>query len=501
MERQVFLFDVDGQKALGFNTGLDSRAFARAKFAQFITEPGFISGFDGANSSVNLWKAVGVVEYSEAEASEAKMVVWGPPLPFKWERLDFLLNDKDRREEALAAIRSWIQAVYGLWEKNHAPTGAPPPLWPCTALIGENQSGEVFFAPQSLALRCLMANESNRINNRYVHPDLNSMNAVAFTAAVMLYHVFAGSPAFTAPDEIILHEDMREGNFLPIRLAVPGLDSRLAVLIQTALSQNVKKGGLPDGRRLLEGFLEILQQNGRTAPLSSFVNPLSETDKLLIEKEKTQYLKTNTASVNTRRFVKRNAAVLLGSFAAVIIAVLMVNSVIKSRSALSTAGMETVEVIESYYDAFGKLDHPWMEACVIKGAGKDDISMVMNLFIISKLRQAYEQNLRPSIISAKEWLEAGGGQVNAQVFGVTDLQITMNNDFLTMNTPNEVFYRVNYTLWVPGEAGDVPEKGQDDMTRAVEYLPPKSVSRVDYITLVQQKGNWRISEISRVFTD
>jgi hypothetical protein len=339
------------------------------------------------------------------------------------------------------------------------------------------------------------------------------MNASAFTAAAMLYHIFAGSPAFPAADEIVLHEDMREGNFLPIRLAAPGLDDKLAALIQTALSQralsqkalsqNVKKSGLPNGTRLLEDFLAALRTDPTdpTDPLSSFVIRLSEADKLSIEKEKTQYLKTKTVEVKTKRFVRRNAAILFGCFAALVIAALITNSVIKSRSALSTAGMTPVQVIESYYNSFGKLDHQWMEACVIKDAGKDDINMVINLFVISKLRQAYEKNLRPSIISAKDWQEAGGERVDVQVFGVTDLHIT-DSKYHIANS-NEVTYQVDYTLWVPGEAVDETETGQDAMAnkRAVEYLPPKSTFRADFVTLVQKKGNWRISEIIRVFAD
>jgi hypothetical protein len=493
MERQVFVFDVDQQEALGFDTGLDSRAFARAKFAQFITEPGLIVSLDRSNSSVNVWKASGVVEYSEGETTEATMAVWGPP--FKGDRVDLLLHDNEKRDVALAAIRLWIRSVLALGEENKIP------LWPCAALTGENQSSEIFFAPPGLASHCLMAKESNKINNRYVHPDLGGMNAAAFTAAAMLYRVFAGFPAFAAADEITLHEDMREGNFLPIRFAVPGLDGRLAALIQNALNQNAKKGGLPNGTRLLEGFLEILRTDPTdpTDPLSSFVSHLSEADSLIIEKEKTQYLKTNNASVNTRRFVKRNAAVLLGSLAAVVIVILIVNSIIKSRSALSTAGMEPIQVIESYYSSFEKLDHSWMEACVINGTGKDDINMVMNLFVISKLRQAYEYNIRSSFISAKEWLEMGGGQVTFQVFGVTDLQITVSSEQLAVS--NEARYRVDYTLWVPGEAAGDPEMEQKTLGEADGYLPPKAFYRTDFVTLVQKKGNWRISEIRRVSAD
>jgi len=482
MEKHVFLFDVEGQEALGFDTGLDSGAFARAKFAQFITEPGFIVSLGGQLPSVNLWKASGVVEQPTVE--QFTMVVWGPS--FKGERLDLLLHDNEKRDESLAAIRNWIQAVLALGEKKQVP------LWPCAALIGENQPAEVFFAPSSLALHCLMAKESNKINNRYIHPDLNNLNAAAFTAAAMLYQLFAGSPAFPAADEITLHEDMREGNFLPIRLAAPGLDSRLAALIQNSLSQNGKKGSLPNGARLLEELLRTLVQDDRTISPDSFVNSLSEADKLSIEKEKVQYLKTTTTTVNTRRFVKRNSAILLGIFAAVVIAGLTANSIIKSRSAMSTAGMEPVEVVESYYNAFEKLDHLWMDACVIKGAGKDDISMVMNLFIISKYRQVYEQSTQSSFISAREWLEMGGGQVQLQVFGVTDLQITGIN---TVSDNNEAQYRVDYTLWVPGEAEDDPETIHYPYT---QYIPPISFRRSDFLTLVQKKGKWRISEIKRL---
>jgi hypothetical protein len=465
MERQVFLFDIEGKEALGFDTGHDSRAFARARFDQFITEPGFIVSLEGPASSVKFWKADGVAEHNT-------MVVWGPP--FKGDRLDLLLHDNNKRNETLAAIRLWIQATHGLGKEHTVP------LWPCSVLIGGSGGiNEVFFAPPSLAQHCLMAEESNKINNRYVHPDLNGMNAAAFTAAAMLYLIFTGASAFSAmpgiTDDIVLHEDMREGNFLPVRLAAPGLDDKLAALIQRALDQNAKKDGLPNGERLLEEFIAIL----RTDSPDSFFKKISEADILSIEKEKTQYLKTKTASVKTRRFVTRNAALLIGSFAALVIAVLIANSVIRGRSALSTKGMEPVQVIESYYNAFGELNHQWMEACVINKAGKDDINMVTGYFLIGKIRQAYEHTVSPFIISAKEWLESGGGQVSLLVFGVTDIQITGNG---------EERYRVDYTLWIPDVDGDSPQAGNS---------PPNSFHHTDYVTLVQKRGRWRISEIVR----
>jgi len=492
MENEIFLFDVEGQKALGFDTGLDSRAFARAKFAQFITEPGFIVSINGQPPSVKLWKVSGVMERKAADGQSA-MVVWGPA-PFsstasEEKRLDLLINDVEKRDKALAAISLWIRAILALGEKFQAP------LWPCAALVGEGgSSGEVFFAPPGIATHCLMAKDQNKFNNRYVHPSLNGMNAAAFTAAAMLYRIFAGVSAFSAEDEIILHEDMREGNFLPVKLAAPGLRDDLAALMQSALYQGVKNNiGLPNGTRLLEELIAILRPDDKTIPAASFITRLSEADALAIDKEKTQYLKTKTASVNTKRFVRRNAVVLLCGFAAVVIAALIANSIIRGRSALTTAGMEPIQVIESYYNAFEKLDHQWMDACVINKAGKDDINTVINLFVMDKMRQAYGLNIRSSFIPAKEWLENGGGQTSFQVFGVTDMQITDNSEQVTGN--REIHYRVDYTLWVPGEAAEESEirRETDD-----QYVPPEAIRRTDYITLIQKKGNWRISEIKRV---
>nr|AGS52291.1 hypothetical protein [uncultured bacterium contig00061] len=110
--------------ALGFDTGLDARAFAQAQFAQAITEPGLIV----RGGSAGLWKASGVFEFA-GDDGRLSLVVWGPP--FEGDHLDLLLNgDKD---QALAAICLWIQAVMTAGENS-----LPAPFWPCAAMIESN---------------------------------------------------------------------------------------------------------------------------------------------------------------------------------------------------------------------------------------------------------------------------------------------------------------------------------------------------------------------------
>jgi hypothetical protein len=483
-------FEVNGRKALGFDTGLDSRAFAQTKLARLITEPGLIvrPGRTG-KSAVESWKPSGVSEASVSNNRQT-MMIWGSPV--EGERFDVLF-DNAPQDKIFGAITAWIRAILVL-------KGNPEfeiPLWPCTAMfLQESEGAAIFFAPPGLALR-----EVKDIDTKYVNPGLSGMNAAAFTAAVMLYRVFTGTLPFSAEDKSLLHQDMRDGNFLPIRFAVPGLDARLAALIQNALVPvRTKDGKIADGLALLEEILEFM----RTQPVStvSLIQPLSGVDQLLLEKKKKQYLKIKTASITTKRFVARNTAILAGCLAAIVAVALGAYSCAQSRAHLpSTAGMDPVQVVESYYYAMADLDHQMMEACVSGGAGKSDIRMVINFFVINKTSQSYGLNAPPIFTSAHKWQESGKGPTEIPVFGPADLRL----EWLGGSEENgEIHYRVHYTFWVPAQLADedmpppetalpqeTPESNITEDDLSLPYL------RSDLLTLIHKKGNWRISEIKR----
>jgi hypothetical protein len=322
------------------------------------------------------------------------------------------------------------------------------------------------------------------------------MNAAAFTVAAMLYRVCAGTPPFSAEDKSLLYQDMRDGNFLPIRFAVPGLDARLATLIQNALVPVITKDGrIADGTALIKEILKYVQ----TQPVSErvLVQPLSQGDQLLLEKEKKQYLKIKTASITTNRFVARNAALLAGCLAAMVAVALGAYSCAQTRARLpSTAGMEPFQIIETYYYAIGDLDHQIMEACVSGNAGKGDIRMVINFFVIGKTRQSYNINAPPLFISAHKW---PGGSTEIPVFGPADLRLTQ----LGGGEENgEIRYRVDYTFWTPSQLDDDAssmknEPSEEAESSAIENNLSLPYSRSDLVTLIRKKGNWRISEIKR----
>jgi hypothetical protein len=122
-----------------------------------------------------------------------------------------------------------------------------------------------------------------------------------------------------------------------------------------------------------------------------------------------------------------------------------------------------------------------MEACVTDGAGKGDIRVVVNLFVLGKTRQSYELRAAPIVISAHKWQQDGEGPTDIPLFGPADLRI----EWLGGNeNDDEMHYRVNYSFWIPAQ--DVDES-------QLSVSSPRS----DLLTLIRKKGNWRISEIKR----
>jgi hypothetical protein len=471
---------IENRPVLGFNTGLNARSFAQARLDSFLSEQGLIVFPDG---KVETWKPDGLAEVS------GSMVIYGPAFSGEW--LDTIVDDKARRDEALNALACWTDAVLSLesWQREGRQTESLQARhWPCAALIVTAEGvgypqGTVFFVPENLCLRCIKAAGEEgwlQLVEQYAHPDLSGLESAAFCASAMLYRVFSGIKCFAAQDDETLHQDMREGNFLPIRLAAISLNEDVADSIQQSLSQ--KKGDAMGGN-LLRQLQEGIKIATQPPAASSFFRLISDEERHELEKEKTQFQKRKKLSVNVRRFARQNTALILGISAALLLALGLGYSIAKSRAALpNTAGMDSLQVIEAYYSAFNELDHQAMEAIVARGAGKNDVNLVTNFFIITKVRQAYEHSWN-HFVPAREWRESGSPELEIPVFGITDLQI---RHLSGSEDSEEVRCLAGYTLWLPwSEAEDEQEESG-----------PVGTHYSIELRLARIKGNWRIVEIT-----
>jgi hypothetical protein len=471
MQYRIHISEIDGKKAVCFDTGLDPRSFARTKMSQSLIESGYIVHPDGTHE---VWRALGVNEV------DGVMRVWGSP--FTGKRLDLLIDELNNiyipeekkaalRQEALQAVTFWIRAKMLLGDTHSA-------FNPGAAFIDcedgkEHPKGSVFFTPPNLSNRCLLV-EGKELD-RFSCPDLTGMDAAAFSAGVMLYRILSGVLPYQS--DAVIFQDMREGVFLPPNLAVPALDKKICDLIQSALFLPFeKKRSTANGTDIIGNFLKILMiSENSTVSFSSLFSQLSLEENEQFTKEKKRFLFKQNYFVRTRRFVLRNKHAMIGATVGLsFIVFIFATTTASMRGRPTTAAMASDAVVVAYYEAFSSLDHMFMEAC-INGADRTDINAAANIFAIYRTRQTYEMSSRAIIIPARVWKESGGDLPAPDVFGVTDMVIEYK-----AGGENEsmIMYQADYLLWAP----DV------DFPRI----------RSDILTLKRdRKKNWRITEILR----
>jgi hypothetical protein len=364
------------------------------------------------------------------------------------------------------------------------------------ASAGNFPPGTVFFPPARLVKRTLETGDSlMRDAGRWVHPDLEGPEGTAFSTGAMLYRVFCGAPPFLADNSDELRQDIRESVYLPPHLAAPGIAPEIAAAIANSMSsvaQNREQHIRPS-----PDFIAGLTGPVYSRKVSSWFRPLGEEESAKIGAEREQYTRKKNLAVKTRRFVIRNTAIIAASFIALLVTALFIRNMIRHRAELpTTRGMTPVEVAEAYYGAFENLDHTLMEACVTNKAGKNDIDMVVNLYVMTKMRQAYETT-GESYITAQKWLEQGRLVTDKTVFGVTGLRIRP----LSENSESAVL-DAEYILWMPSaylreEEPALPAKPGGENAEEPAIIPPGGIANTDRLTLAFRNGMWRITGLER----
>jgi hypothetical protein len=468
--------DVDNTSVLYFDTGLNERAFAQAGLSKLITQEGVIVKNNGI---VEKWKIDGSAE------KNGNMFLWGRN--FTGRTLDVIIAGE--ANEALSAVRFWLKAQPQL--KLSAPhLKNSVSIAPC-GVVCSNEA--LLFLPEQLVARYIEAQQKTTEKIiRYVHPDLSGENAAVWSLACLLYRVFCKKDPFFSTDQDVLRQDIREAVFLPTRFACPGLDNRLDSLLQQTFSYPKKT--LPS----LKDFSFLITENDANEfkdppaflTTDDFIHIPSHEKLRTISAQSAKFIRKQQRITKLRRSLKKNKTLLFSVTAAILVVAIVVVSLIKDRANLpNTRGLSPIAVVETYYSAMGNLDHLVMSGCVLKKAGKDDIDMATELFVLGKVRQAYEVGKPPSIISAETWLQNGAQPTPAIVFGPSHLQVLpLDAD----SSDGEVSFKAQYKLWAPAFSPSPDDQTLDDSPSA-----PGEQSRIDEITLVLLKDQWRISQIKR----
>lgn len=470
----------DGRDATGVDTGLGPTAFAQSKSAALLTETGYLVGAAGA---VAEWRAEGVAE------TDGRMVVYGPRFSGT-----VLLDELAAEEDAGAALRLVLRRADAWAAVKAARPEAASPSPPCATLVSPD--GSVLFLPPRLVERALgwrSASERSSGAAAWSHPDMADDEAESFTLAALAYRAVSGAAPFAGADEDALRSAVRDGDAERAAFARPGLDAELAAAVDACLlapaSPAARRGSSvrtaaqaprPSPGALRAAIAGALER-GVVRELEA-----SELDRLRSDRERAARRRSD--AIGRGRFLRKHRTALVASAVAAVALALTVKSFVDSaKAAPTTAGMGAAEVAAAYYRSMGTLDHQMMDACVADGAGKRDIEAAMNLFVISRVRTAYERQV--TYQSAEEWVAAGSPETEAIVFGPSDLRIEEAGAGVGADRAE---FTASYRFWTREAAESA---GQEAGTYPEAVM--RSESRVDTLVLEKGKGRWRIVSIGR----
>ncbi|WP_304239528.1 hypothetical protein [Gracilinema caldarium] len=509
----IFHFEAEGQRALGFDTGLTPQAFAKARLGSLMTIQGII-----VDTAVHIWNIDGTVEH------QGHMVFYGKD--FKGESLEQILNRSD--DTPLYALQRYLKALT-IISKTDQSLFEQISLFPAGVLIAAD--GSVFFAPAALAKRVFEYKTPQLFIRKvlqWLHPDKTGPDAAAFTAAAIAYRLFTGTFPFpvsedTEPEKAKEHlvQDMRDGFCKSAMLAAPRLLPEVTALLDSILCPE------KDSPKGLEDLAALLGEPGSKG-LADFYKDVESRETELEEQKRNH--KRREFRIGTQRFLKKYKYALIAGVGTALALVIIIQSIISDQQKRpTTRGLAPLQVAEAYYRAFNTLDHQMMDACVAQGAGKGDIEAVMNLFVISRVREAYER--KTTVLDPETWKSQGSPATDATIFGITDLNLQQRTEIPGQPEQGATCQiEATYAFYYPepqNEMGHTPSTGPSVTPSAAEARPALSPEfpstppseppqseptpapspaphpalridkRKDILTLEWMRDRWRIAAIER----
>ncbi len=453
-----------GVKRLALPVGRVGKSGSFGRILALKGSPGWLVG-----ESVREWRFEGVTQQG------TDLLLYGPFVSGRSLQsiLDLPLAD------ALGYVSRLAAALVLLKEKEIPLFGLQT-----DAILFTEDGGTLFLPPEVFReVRGQRTYEANRDAHEAInHPDLKGEALASFSIAALLYRLIARRFPFAGTSAEEIHEQARKLEIpAPDRLA-PELIPEVSSLVMAGLGRANRASGT-----LQEWAIALSGLQGRELYRTVTTD---EREKVLRE---SAALREGSEKRFRRSVFWRKNWKLFAVVAAIVVAVglglgSILSNVLASRP---TKGFTPREVVQTFYLAMNSLNTTLMEACVVNKAGRAEIGEVTNLYVISRVRTAYEG--KPGIVPADEWDRDGRQALDPtqSVYGVSNLSIVEQ-----AAEPSPVF-RVDYEKWAPASNSD------DKASPAGPPTGPRFEGRrnSDRVSLRQDKGDWVIFSIDRISSD
>jgi len=430
---------------LGFPTGISTRRFSSADTVAIRNSEGIIIHGSGEITS---WPIERFIDF------EGDMVALGP----------WLAETRTFESEpvSMEMIRRLIPGILSLRSAGYPMNGL------YSRAVRWLPDGGVLIFPPKLAA---WMGELNQDSHTWVHPDLEAEAAWSFSLGVMAWQALTGTDPFAGETEESRRERIRGGILPPMDALIPGIKDEAEDFIRRALiGSGTQVPSLDDWA----DFIDLWRREG-------LVSTLSESE--IQERQNRAAVKAEgiEKKLRTRRWFRKSGWKLLISAAVTAGILAFISAPIKKvLETPVTAGMTTMEVAATYYNAINEMDGETMDDCLARKVGKDDVRLINTIYVTTKMRQGYERIGEPP--KASDWIKNGKPDLPEGVWpwGISDL---------TLEELKDGRIEAHYRLWTPPEGGTASDETS------------WSVSRTDILSFIEGRRSYKISRIERSTED
>lgn len=405
---------------LRLNSNLDEYTFGKTGHDAILNQEGVI--FDGKNFLQ--WGFEEVKSYeAEKNGTLQNLVFYCMKNPLSKKAKTLAEFYEEGGEAAFSAVKTVCEVL-----TKAAVNGNSVPLVGAGGIMVDGD--KVFFAPQTLfdyASNTLSAQDKLNLQNGFLNETIDTLPALCFERAALVYRLLARKLPFTATDSIARNADIFDRKFLPVEYCVNGIDSELATAINNALKLNSTAINVP-GKKKKGKASEDLK------PSADFpLEKLEEAYKLSLTSDNNEefnekvaaYIKSQNSKISTKRNLKRNATTItVLSIAVIIIATITVNSIKGRGDDYTSIGLTSTETIRAYMNAVNEKNTTLLSDF---GSGKtpgDFGDMVSRIFVMHKQRQAYAND--NGYAAPANWLFCITDEKRyslSGIYGITNLSI------------------------------------------------------------------------------